>query len=205
MIITIFQPIFIISFAFRSRRCPSEPSKQLQAKLITQATCVKRVEQQVCYYSGDDEKNVIIFMLLLNFPAKEDYFYYHPLINWAITELLRQPKQSTRGTPVVRSENQCAIRYIPRRKLLKSRWVLHTGAQIYSSSISYLSSPSMSFPSLKLFIDSLTHPQAWVHLGKPSTPKADFLIKTESLPPPKWKRYFTVQNSHLMLKWIYAD
>lgn len=66
---------------FGSRTCPSEPSKQMQAKLIKQAACVKCVQQQVCYYSGDDEKNVMIFVRKLHFAAKEDSFYYHPLIN----------------------------------------------------------------------------------------------------------------------------
>lgn len=100
---------------FWSGACPSEPSKQLQAKLIKQAACRTCVEQQVCYYSGDDEKNVMIFVRQLNFLAKEDCFYYHPLINWAITELLRQP-ESRRSTPMDRSEIQSGIRYHPQEK-----------------------------------------------------------------------------------------
>lgn len=68
---------------------------------------------------------------------------------------------------------------------------------------SYLSSPSMSsvesFPSLKVFIDLLTPAQARVHLGKISTTKPDFLIKTEVTPVNTVLHSSRAQNHHLTL------
>lgn len=84
----------------------------------------------------------MIFALKLHFAAREDCFQYHSLINSAVTEILRQPEQSGRSTPMDKRE---IIRHHPRKKTPQSRRFLHTSThtQIYSSFVTPI--PVFSF------------------------------------------------------------
>lgn len=136
--------LYNLLYHFKAGRVPVS-WKQLQAKPIKQAACVKCVQHQVCYYSGDDEKNITIFMLQLNFPAQEDCFYDHPLINWAPHTARAEWKKHADGQkwdPVWHlipspGENS-SIKTVPSHK--RSDLIL----LLLLLCTSYLSSPSMS-------------------------------------------------------------
>lgn len=107
-------------------------------------------------------------------------------------------EEGRRWTEVISSS---ALDKIPRRKLDQdssfTKALRFSHPPQYLLPVFSLHVSSLVFSQLKLLIDSLTPPQARVHLGKTSTTKPDFLIRTEFTWVNTVLHSSAGQNSHL--------